>query len=52
VLLERNTGDDPTVAAFCGNLLELEQALWTFAREEGVVPTNDHIERLLRRAVL
>ena len=52
VLLEGFTGDDPTVAAFCGNLLELEQALWTFAREEGVGPTNNHIERLLRRAVL
>lgn len=52
VLLEGFTGDDPTVATFCGNLLELEQALWTFAREEGVGPTNDHIERLLRRAVL
>lgn len=52
VLLEGFTGDDPTVATFCGNLLELERALWTFAREEGVEPTNNHIERLLRRAVL
>ena len=52
VLLEGFTGGDPTVAAFCGNLLELEQALWTFTRVEGVVPTNNHIERLLRRAVL
>lgn len=52
VLLEGYTGDDPKVAAFCGNLLELEQALWTFTREEGVEPTNNHIERLLRRAVL
>jgi transposase len=52
VLLEGFTGDDPTVAAFCGNLLELEQAMWTFARVDGVVPTNNHIERLLRRAVL
>ena len=52
VLLEGFTGDDPTVAAFRGNLLELEQAMWTFARVEGVEPTNNHIERLLRRAVL
>jgi transposase len=52
VLVEGCKGDDPTVATFCGNLLELEQALWTFARVEGVEPTNNHIERLLRRAVL
>jgi transposase len=52
VLVKGCKGDDPTVATFCGNLLELEQALWTFAREDGVEPTNNHIERLLRRAVL
>ena len=52
VLVEGCKGDDPTVATFCSNLLELEQALWTFAREDGVEPTNNHIERLLRRAVL
>ena len=52
VLVEGYKGDDPTVATFCGNLLELEQAMWTFAREDGVEPTNNHIERLLRRAVL
>lgn len=32
--------------------LALEPALWTFARVEGVEPTNNHQERLLRRAVL
>jgi transposase len=52
VLVKGCKGDDPAVATFCGNLLELEQAMWTFAREEGVEPTNNHIERLLRRAVL
>jgi transposase len=52
VLVKGCKGDDPTVATFCGNLLEWEQAMWTFAREEGVEPTNNHIERLLRRAVL
>jgi transposase len=45
-------GDDATVAAFCENLLTLEAALWTFVRVEGVEPTNNFIERLLRRAVL
>ena len=52
VLLEGWTGTDPTVAAFCNNVLELEQALWTFTRRAGVEPTNNFIERLLRRAVL
>ena len=52
VLVKGLRGDDPAVATFCGNLLELEQAMWTFAREDGVEPTNNHIERLLRRAVL
>lgn len=45
-------GDDPKVAAFCENLLALEPALWTFARVQGVEPTNNFMERLLRRAVL
>jgi transposase len=45
-------GEDKTVAAFCENLLALEPALWTFARVEDVEPTNNFMERLLRRAVL
>jgi transposase len=52
VLVNGWAGDDPTVRAFCENLLEVELGLWTFVREEGVEPTNNHIERLLRRAVL
>jgi transposase len=44
--------DDPKVATFCENLLALEPALWTFARVEGVEPTNNFMERLVRRAVL
>ncbi len=39
-------------AALCGNLLKLEPALWTFARVEGVEPTNNAAERALRKAVL
>jgi transposase len=39
-------------AAFCRNLLELEPALWTFVRIEGVEPTNNAAERALRPAVL
>jgi transposase len=45
-------GDDKTVAAFCENVLALEAALWTFVRVEGVEPTNNFMERLLRLAVL
>jgi transposase len=39
-------------ATFCQNLLDLRPALWTFIRVEGVEPTNNHAERVLRRAVI
>ena len=39
-------------AATCRELLAIEPALWTFVRVEGVEPTNNHIERVLRLAVL
>jgi transposase len=51
-LREGACGDDARVAKFCENLLQLEVALWTFARVEGVEPTNNFMERLVRRAVL
>ena len=51
-LLKGAFGDDATVAKFCENLIALESALWTFAKVEGVEPTNNHMERLIRRAVL
>jgi transposase len=43
---------DTKAAAFCENVLAIESALWTFVRQEGVEPTNNHIERLLRPGVL
>jgi transposase len=43
---------DRRAAAFCANLLGLWPALWLFVLEEGVEPTNNHAERLLRRGVL
>jgi transposase len=43
---------DAKAAAFCENVLAVEAALWTFVRKKGVEPTNNHIERLLRPAVL
>ena len=36
----------------CANILKVERALWTFARVEGVEPTNNAAERGLRRAVV
>jgi len=53
-VLETGAGcaaEDAPLASFCRNLLELEPALWTFAVEEGVEPTNNHAERVLRRGV-
>ena len=43
---------DAKAAALCGNLLEVEPALWTFLYKDSVEPTNNHIERLLRPGVL
>jgi len=43
---------DSKTATFCANLLALEPALWTFLYEEGVEPTNNHGERVLRTGVL
>jgi len=43
---------DAKAAALCGNLLEVEPALWTFLYKKDVEPTNNHIERLLRPGVL
>jgi transposase len=52
-VLEQGTfGDDATVAKFCANVLKVELALWTFVKTEGVEPTNNFMERLMRRAVL
>jgi len=53
VWLERGCAcKDTKAAAFCENLLAIEPALWTFVRKEGVEPTNNHMERLLRPGVL
>ena len=36
----------------CRELLAWESSLWTFALVDGVEPTNNHGERVLRKAVL
>jgi Transposase IS66 family len=43
---------DSKAATFCANLLALYPALWLFAGIEGVEPTNNHAERILRLGVL
>jgi len=40
------------VSRFCRNLKDLGPALWTFARVEGIEPTNNHAERMLRPGVI
>jgi len=52
LLIEGALGDDAPVATFCENLLALEEGLWTFAKIEGVEPTNNFMEQQIRRAVL
>jgi transposase len=43
---------DPKAAVFCANVLAVLPAVWRFVVTEGVEPTNNHAERLLRRGVL
>lgn len=43
---------DKKAARFCDNLLTLYPALWRFVEVEGVEPTNNHAERVLRPCVL
>jgi transposase len=43
---------DSKAAHFCANLIALEPALWRFVVTDGVDPTNNHAERVLRRGVL
>jgi len=46
------TGPDRTTKRFCRRMLKVYPALWTFAAVEGVEPTNNHAERMVRPAVL
>lgn len=43
---------DRKLSRFCARILGVYAALWTFVVEEGVEPTNNHAERVQRRAVL
>jgi hypothetical protein len=52
VLKDGSSSKDKKAATFCANLVEIYPALWLFASVEGVEPTNNHAERLLRTGVL
>jgi len=39
-------------SGFCQGVLDLEAALWRFCEVEGIEPTNNHAERMLRPAVM
>ena len=43
---------DRKTKRFCARLLDKFLAMWTFVVTEGVEPTNNHAERVQRRAVL
>ena len=51
-LLRAGHGADPKTKTVCHNLLQVEPALWTFLRVEGVAPTNNAAERAQRRGVM
>jgi transposase len=52
-ILERGSScADSKAATFCANVLALYPALWLFTSIEGVEPTNNHAERILRGGVL
>jgi transposase len=44
-------GEKKTVGA-CKDMIGHFPALWTFVYEEGVEPTNNHAERIVRKPVL
>lgn len=43
---------DRKAARFCRNILAIYPALWRFSHVEGVEPTNNHGERVLRHGVM
>ncbi len=51
-LLEGSRCGCTKTAATCFEILKVEEGLWTFARVQGVEPTNNAVERALRHAVI
>jgi transposase len=52
VLEQGRSCADSNAATVCVNLLALYPALWLFPAIEGVEPTNNHADRVLRLGVL
>src|SRR5262245_3271796 len=52
VLSEGSRYSCAQTAATCFEILKVEEGLWAFARVEGVEPTNNAAERMLRHAVI
>jgi transposase len=52
VLEQGRSCADSQAATFCTNLLALYPALWLFTALDGVEPTNNQVERILRLGVL
>ena len=52
VLLEGSYRRDASLSAYCQRLQEKFPMYWLFTSAEGVEPTNNHAERVQRRAVL
>jgi transposase len=52
ILEQGSSCADSKAATFCFNVLALYPALWLFSSIEGVEPTNNHAERILRCGVL
>ena len=52
VLLEGSYSRDASLSAYCQRLQEKFPMYWLFTSAEGVEPTNNHAERVQRRAVL
>jgi transposase len=52
LLREGATLDHAATRNTCANLLKIEAALWTFVTTPGVEPTNNSVERALRRLVM
>ena len=48
----RQCAYDSKAATLCANVLALLPAVWRFVVSEGVEPTNNHAERVLRHGVL
>jgi transposase len=51
-LAEGTHASHPKTAETCRRILQVEPALWTFATQPGVEPTNNAAERALRQAVI